>query len=531
MIIKNPYNVIAKHYKLINALLLVPMVYLLLKYRDIARFFRDFVASNYKNVESNLGETYVTSLCLITTGFMIAYNAIMYMAYISKKKNGLMHMITAIAYTVIIILALLFHNTMESLSNIEPTFANFVRDMANLAVLPQYFFIAVTFINAIGFNVKTLRFDRRTGLEVDEDEEEIEIRLGSDDNAGKRNAVRLIRELKYYILENKFVFSIIGIGVVGIILITIYVNLRITNRVYSFNQELTAETFQIALKESYISNVDYQGRVIAPDTYFLVIKMGLRNTSYDTPIDKSVFRIVLGDKVFFPTYDRSDRFADIGKPYNGEVVHTNEENDYVFVYELKEKEVKGTYQLKILNKLKAEDDKILSSYKTINVKPKNLTKKVNLGEVNTGKAISLKETTLGNTTIKISNIKVLPYYEYTYEVCNANKTDCRLAKYNIVPSPGRVLMVMEDEINYDEKCSYYKNTYRKFYEDFVTLRYKPAPITGVDRAITTSAMLDVTPLDLKGERVYEVSNELLTALKIDMVVNIRNWRVIIKVKE
>ena len=529
MIIKNPYNVLAKHYKLINALILIPMIYLLLKYRDIAVFFRSFVASNYKNVESDVLTSYITPLCVFTTIFMTVYNLFMYIAFVAKKKNGLFYLISGIVYAVLIVMMMLFRNSLSGIDTIEATFANFVRDMANLSVIPQYFLVLITVVNASGFNIRTLRFDRKSGLEVNEDEEEIEIKLGNDTNSTKRNMVHFIRELKYYVLENKFVFTILGIVFAAIVLTALYFNIKVKNRVYNFNQEVTADTFNIALKESYICNVDYKGKVIAQDTYFLVVKMGLKNKGPATSIDTSVFRIIIGDTTLFPTYERSFRFVDIGRPYDGEVIQKDEEMDYVFVYELDQSQVKGTYQLKILNTLKAQDGKLESTYKVFNVKPKNLTKKINLGETKPGKEIKLKDTTLGNATMEIESIDIKAYYEYTYEKCI--KDSCTTLKNNIIPSPGTVLMIIKDDIDYDKKSSYYKNTNHKFYEDFVTIIYKPEPIQGIERQEMTSTLKDVTPSELKGVKVFEVSNELLSAEKIKMYVRIRNWYFTIKIKD
>ena len=531
MIIKNPLNVLAKHYKLINALILIPMIYLLLKYRDIAVFFRSFVASNYKNVESDALTSYITPLCVFATVFMVAYNGFMYLAFVTKKKKGLLYLISAIVYIVLIIMLMLFRNTISGLDKVEPTFANFVRDMANLSVIPQYVLVLLTVVSASGFNIRTLRFDRKSGLEVNEDEEEIEIKLGNDKNATKRNMVHFLRELKYYVLENKFVFSILGVVFAIIILTTLYFNIKVKNRVYNINQEVTTDTFNIALKESYICNVDYSGKTIDANTYFLVVKMGLKNNGRAATIDTSVFRITVGDDVLLPSYERSYRFVDIGRPYAGETIQKDEELDYVFVYELKESQVKGNYQMKILNTLKAQDGKLDSTYKVFNVKPKNLTKKINLGEVKTGKEIKLKDTTLGNSTIEIDKISIETYYEYTYDRCvNDN---CYKVKNGIVPSPGTVLMIVKDDINLDKKSSYYKNTQHKFYEDFVTLVLKPAPIQeGVDRNEITSPMKEVTPAELKGKlKVFEVSNELIGAEKIKMLVRIRNWYFTILIKD
>lgn len=521
MIIKNPYNFIAKHYRLITLLTLVPMVYLMLKYRDIAQFFREFIKNGYNTIETNFADTYVTTLTFGALALMVLYNAAMYITLVSKKKGGLFYAIGAITYIVEIVLALLFHGSMSGIKDLDATFVNFVRDMANISVLPQYALIVTTLVIGLGFNIKTLRFEKKSVLSINEDEEEIEIKIGSDGNSAKRNAVHLIRELKYYVLENKLVFSVIGV-VVGIgLLISLFINFRVNNRVYTFNQEVSTNTFNIALKDSYITNVDYRGNVIAKDTYFLAIKIGLENNSLeDTTIDKSVFRITNGKNTYFPTYDRSSRFIDIGKPYEGQIIRYKESGDYVFVYQLNKNQVKSSYKLKILNTLKQENGELKSSYKTINVKPRNITKEINLGDVKVGKAIKLSDTTLGDTTFNIKSFSIEETYSYVEKKCD--EYTCTELKQNIVPSIGHVLMIIEDEIKYDEKSSYYKNSDKDFYGDFISLIIEPAKIADQERNTFISPMKNVTPKNVTGVKVYEVSMDALNAKKIDMLLKIRN---------
>ncbi len=527
MIIKNPINFLAKHYRIITLIMLLPMVYLSFKYRDIAVFFRAFVRDGYKTIETNFADTYVTSLMFGALALMVLFNALMYIMLTTKKKGGLFYGISAIIYIVEIILALLFHGSMSGIKGLDATFANFVRDMANIAVLPNYALIIINLAIGLGFNIKTLRFEKRSLISLD-DEEEIEIKINSEGNTAKKSLVHLIRELKYYVLENKFVFSVIGVVAGAAILIGLFINFRVNNRVYTYNQEVSSKTFNIALKESYITNVDYRGNVIAEDTYFLAVKIGLYNKSMDTTIDTSVFRISVGNTTILPTYDRASRFLDIGKPYEGQVIRYKEEDDYVFVYKLTKKQIKGTYKLKILNNLKAENGKLKSSYKVINVKPKNVTKEIDLGKTKVGKEIKLSDTTLGNTTFNIKNYKILDSYQYDTKTCD--EYGCKYYTQSVVPSVGKVLMVIDDEIKYDEKSSYYKNSYKDFYGDFVSLRIKPQKIGDKERQIFISPMKNVTPQEVTDVKVYEVANDALNAERIDMQLHIRNNIITINLK-
>ncbi len=548
MIIRNPYGFIAKHFKLINLLLLVPLFYITLAMSDIGGFFRDYVAAGYSTPETNFTESYVSALLVGVSVFMLAVNVIFYLIFTSRKKNGWLYLGGAI-YFVIILFALFFFYTIMGqieMGRIEATFANFVRDFAGIVILPIYFFIVATFIKGIGFNIKTFRLDNNADLKLTEDDEdEIELSLGSDNNALKRNVVHVGRELKYYILENKFVFTCVMVLFFGIIGFTAYKTFRINNRTYSVHQAFTMEGFEISVKDSYITNTDFRGTKISDDKYYLAVKIGIFNRKAEAKVDRANFRIYVDDQVLYPTYDKSARFADIGKEYKGDIIAEDGGADYVFVYELTEDQIKYSYQLKILNGLSTENGKLIKKYKNVNIRPQNILKTVNLGEYKMKRMISLNDTTLGKTKFTLSSFDVVPSYPYTYEVCNTefvckehngvqkcqNEKVCIDNTTMLVPSGGKALLIIDDVIMWDETSPYFNLKDKDFYGDFVTIKYTYYT-TGhsSDKMESRAVLKNITPQIIEDKYVYEVPRNLLRAEKIDLVLKIRNKKFTINVK-
>ena len=89
MIIRNPYSFVAKHHRIINLLLIIPMVYLIFKFGDIATFFKDYIAQGYTTHETNFVESYITGLAYLAITFMIIANILLYLIFASKKKEVL----------------------------------------------------------------------------------------------------------------------------------------------------------------------------------------------------------------------------------------------------------------------------------------------------------------------------------------------------------------------------------------------------------------------------------------------------------
>lgn len=535
MIIRNPYSIVVKHYKLINFLLIIPMIYLIFKFGDIATFFKDYIRAGYTTPESDIVESYITGLTFAATIFMLISNILLYIIFTSKKKNNLIYSINVIYYVVLLVGILLFSSTMSSIekNSLDATFANFVRDCSIICYLPLYLQIFFNVTKGVGFNFKTLQFDNNSDLKItEEDEEDIEIKIGSDNNTVKKNLVHTIRELKYYVLENKFVFTCIGIVLLLIIGYGAYKNYQVYNKTYVINQAFNLDNFTLSVKESYITDTDYRGTIITKDKYYLAVRIGLINNGMDTTISNSHFRIYDGNDIIYPSYDKSARFIDIGEAYQGELIREKEEHEYVFVYELTKDQIKNTYQMRILNNLSEKNGKIIKSYRKITVKPHNITKTQGLGVLNYDEEVKLKDTTLGKTNFKIKDLQIATSYNYKYKQCTSQDS-CIDVIDTIVPSTGNILFIVKDEINLDESVPYNNYKYKDFYIDFSTLVYEFDIVSGRDSGtkVRTTSLKNVTPKVLKDTKVYEVPNTMLNASKINLEIRIRNRYMTMVIRE
>lgn len=540
MIIRNPYGFFARHNKIIHLVLLLPLVYLLFSFGDIAGFFKDYISAGYSTPETTIVETYISGFLFFVTFLMAIFNAIIFLILGSKKKNNIFYGIVTVYFLVLLIALLLFGSSMSLIEkeSFDATFANFVRDVANLSHIPLYVVVIIYIAKGVGFNIRTLRFDGGKDLVVsEEDEEDVEISLGSENGSFKRNFIHMIRELQYYVIENKFVVSCIGVVLILILGYQGYNEFQIKNKTYAINQAFVLNNFSLAVKESYITDVDYRGSKIDEGKYYLVVKMGIQNnaTKQNIAIDKGTFRIIVNGENRYPSYDKSSRFIDIGATYQGEPILAGQGDDYVFAYELTEKEIKASYQMKIVSSLTQKNNVIDAKYKKITIKPQNITKSINLKEYKLDKEIKLSDTTLGKTTYKLKDYKLVSSYAYTYDQCNSKGT-CNKITDTVVAKSGKMLLVLDDELIWDESTEYYANSSKDFYGDFVTLKYSfinsNFQSNENSELIKTSITLEnVTPKTLKDKSVYEVPNTLSTAQELKLVIRVRNKHLTLIVKE
>lgn len=531
MIIRKPYGFLIKHFKIIHFLLLVPTLFLLLNFSDIGKFFTEYVANDYKTFEVTVAGKYITLLTYLGIIFMIIANGIIYLLMSKKKTSKLTYGIGIIYYLVLLILTVLFYSTLNSIDakTLDATIINFVTDIAKITPIPGYILLVGYAIKGIGFNFKTMSIDSALELHAsEEDDEEVEIKINSDNYTIKRRVTHLIRELKYYVLENKFVFCCFGAVFIILIGIALYMNFEVYNKKYSIYQAFVLDNFMISVKESYITNVDYSGNVISSDNYFIALKIAIENKSGDPiSIDSSNFRIYTGKEYIYPSYDRSARFIDLGKNYQGNTIAPGTSADYVFVYEVKKEQLKTQYQIKILSALKVEAGELIPSYKIINIKPKNILKEKENGKYKMGKEISLKNSTLGNTSLKIKSIKFSDIYNYDVISCDGVK-NCSSGKYSVAAPSGKTLMIIEDEFVWDENTPYYLNSKKDFYADYSTISYKYETI--LSEISDTTKIVNITPENLKTAKVYQVPGIINSAYKIDFNIQIRNQKYTINLK-
>lgn len=535
MIIKNPYAAVAKNYKVINILLLIPTVYLLIQMTNLAGFFETYVLADYFTAEKDLVEKYIPALTLLMPLVTAILHFVVWLILILKKKKYHYHAISA-GYHLIMFLALVFFYS--SLLNIEmqnmtSTLAGFIRDISDLCIYPFYLLLVMGAVNIVGLNIKTLRFDRHADLKVTEDdEEEIEVKVGTDNIDTKRRVVHILRELRYYLIENKAIFALIIIGICIMIGYRAYLNYEVFNKTYNVNQSFALDNFSLSVKDSYITTVDYRGQRITKDKYYLAIKIGIHNQGEDTKIDKTVFKLYIDNKEVFASYDRASRFLDFGAPYQGEVILADQAKDYVFVYELTEKQLQNSYEMRILNGLRVEDAKLIASYRKINVRPKYLTEIETKSPKKEGEKVKLSASTLEETTYTLKDLHIVTNYKYSYQVC-VTKKKCNMISDTIVPTGGKVLMVVEDDIVYDKSTAYYAFDDKNFYEDFVTLEYTFNINSGMNTGQITQIgnVVDVTPKTLEGVKIFEVPGNVINSYKLNLLITIRNQVYSIKVLE
>ena len=523
MILRKPYKFLIKHFKFIHLLLFVPVLYLIIRTSRIYSFFNSYVSNKY-TYESigNLAGSYINLFMYLAILLIIAIVLAIYYLMKKKEKPTKLYVAFVVYYLILFISLTFFHNVLSELerNDLAANVSRAYRDISLLLTLPQYFFAFYSIFRGLGFDIKQFKFELDLkDLDIsEEDNEEFEFVLGVETYKYKRTIRRFIREFKYYILENKFIFTVLSSVFVLILSTTLYMHYNVYNKSYTKNHNFSHSSFNMNVTDTMITNIDYNGNIINNDKYYLVLQIRIINNSIlDAKLDTDNFRLQIDDGYLVPKLDRSEYFIDFGKTYNGEKISKNTQGIYNLVYELNKKQLKRNYKIKILENIEYKIGDLTAHYKILNIRPKRVFDVEKIKIYKLGKKVDLKDSALNDSSVLVNNYEIIDTYYYDYEVCNND--NCRKLKDYVTSGYGNnniktTLLVLDIKTVLDKDSIYYnaiKNE-KHFYEDYFTVQY------GEYESLTKN----VTPSNLKDKVVLLVPENLKNASNINLIITIRD---------
>ncbi len=533
MIFRKPYGFLIKHFRIIHIILMLLFCYIIYKTKGFLDFFNLYINSGYSTNLTNFAKTYFNFFTFILFAITLSSLIAILFLMLSKKKSCKFYIISVIYYAILLIAAILAYSVLLELqqTSVEANVIRAYRDIFNILYYPQFIFIVFTLLRGIGFDIKNFNFNK--DLEdldlLEEDEEEVELNIDLEGYKAKRKARRTIRELKYYVLENRFVFTCIAVVAALVAVGSLILNFQVYNKRYKLNQSFIFDTFQISYKDSILTNRDYQGKIINENKYYLATILHIKNTT-NTPrqLDTDELKLVVGNEIIYPFLDRSGKFADIAIPYYGNSISGNNEGDYVIVYELTPEQLKTSYTIKILSAVELDEKELIPKYKIIKLKPTIKTKVEDHGTINIQEKLDLSATTLNQSSFTLNNYDITNKYEYSYEFCYLD--DCYLSKDLLILDPqqyyNQTLLVLDADLDIDNTTFYSTDRSMKhnFYTDFITINYT---LNGKEY---NANGIDITPLRVKDKVILRTTADIARAEKVSLKVGFRDQTYTIKLK-
>lgn len=534
MIFKRPYAFLIKYFKLINIAISLLFIYIVYKNYKIVSFFNDYIFNNYSgNFYKNFYLEYISPITTLVFLLIFIGIAIILWLFIYKKKPFKLYVASISYYILLFIFFNIIRNTMITLetSVISAETSRIYRDLSLIFILPQIYFIIFYILRGLGLNINKFNFDKDLKeLEVsNEDNEEVEVTLKKDTVKIRRNIRRYLRELIYYIKENKFLISIISVILLIIITVTIFNNLpqKIDDN-YRVGNSFTYKGVTYHVNDSILTNIDYQGNIITPNKYYLAVFLNISNNNKeDIQLDYNNFRLILNDKNIYPILDKSMKFIDYAKEYNSLIFKKETTMDFALVFELDKEDLKDNYKIKFASGSTLNDDVLVGKHNYIKVNPTKIYEVKTISTSNLQEYVSLDESNLKYTKIKIDNPEITNRYVYNYEVTYNGKTstykDIVFLNYT---KNDKTLLVLDYDYKIDEVVPF-ANTSKSingFVKYFVKIKYI------IDGESYYSEVTDKTPNNLEGKIVLETINKIKDAENIYFAIIIRDKEYLIVIK-
>lgn len=535
MVLKKPYAFIIKHFRAIHLLLLIPILYLIIKTRAIVYFFNSYVTYgytlNFSEVLTNISSHYINILMYIAVIIVLLVFVAMSVILQQKDKPTKLYNICVIYYIAIFILITVcfsLFNAVEA-DTLDDILSRFVRDIGFIVYLSEYVFAGLTLIRGIGFNIKKFNFKSDLeDLEISsEDSEEFEFLVGKDIYQTKRTIRRFFRELKYYYLENKFivhVIVVIGVVVLGTFL---YMNREIKEKVYKENEYFSFGQLNIKVKDSFISDLSNNGKVINKDKSYVILLLELKNRyTEDKEFNQENLGLIVNKKRIQPNLSVGNNFSDYGNPYSGSSIRGESTVNYILVYEIDKYLVNGNFRLESYSRIDTTGGLGIIN-REIKIKPTVVNSNINTTTVNKGTNIALDRTTLKKSSVNIKDYELTNRFEF--QVCRDENncfTDSRSVFNSGSVYNNKTLIVLDYELILDEESTYasLNRDYKSFFNDFLEIKYRYN-----NRDYTTKVNL-LNPENYQDKLIMMVPSEINQAESIYAVITIRNISYQIRLK-
>lgn len=523
MILKKPYAFIIKHFRLIHLMMLACLTYLLMIARDINKLFSSLQASStfiYSGADAYINKSvyYVLLIFLFLSG-------IVFWLLRKKKKPTKLYLFLLIYGFIEIFLFYYEFNLLSILQEnvVESDQLILGKDISTICLLPNYVLMAFCFIRGIGFNLKQFNFSKDVEeLEIaDVDSAEFEVLIGQNNYKYFRFVRRTIRELKYYVLENKF-----GITVFASILLlffSIYGVYYYNTYLKKTSKEETNVINGIAytVRDSYITMKDFNGNELN-DTYkYVVVDLTLfNNTSESKTLNLDDITLSNGALVYYPTLTRNQKFYDFGIPYNeGDLLLPNTSKDVTITFEIPRSTNSRNFALRVQYGLDTSGSKVLTKYRKFDVSSTIVDSDTNYIKTNVNETINTNVVGKNPFNLTITGYSILDSFDNRYVVCK-NVTACNPLSNVIRPvraSSETMLVIDYKGTMYDDaKFTKTFNTYNKVFENYCTINYR---VFNRDYSIKANV---VANSDVEGKIFITMERNLVNATAITLLFEFRD---------
>ena len=442
MILRKPYAFLIKNFKLLHAIMLVLMGFVLFKTLDILSAFDDFFTSQAVLLDSSIPEIVYSASIFILPIFIIVISIILLWVMAVKGKPFKLYISNIAIYVIAIILFIfgrsLFINMTIKVMDVRGV--KLIRDLVTMIFIAQMYPLVRCFVRAVGFDIKQFDFGKDLAeLEIDEkDNEEVEVQVNVDTNKVKRGLNYYRRNIKYFYKEHKLWFRI------GICIFVLIIGSATAFGIYKVNKSnglnvpFTMNGLNIKVTNAFVTRTNYKGNLLKDlneGSSLVVIPFEIKNNSdVDRYLETANIELTVGNHKYRNNLIYKDSITDIGNVYNKDIVGPKEVGYYLLAFIVPTDYLDDNLRLKFITTVDFKRGELSPTYVSFKINPINLdniTDKLNLeNEVTVNKAV-FKDSTFNISKIEMSKRFKIDYkysidkekisgYEYIYAPLETN---------------------------------------------------------------------------------------------------------------
>ena len=425
MILRKPYAVFIKYFKLLHAIMAAFIAFILYGSFRIYNFFRLY-SIDYRTVMGDFSvENYLSGFNYLCAVVVLVLTIVMLSVMIYKQKPKSLYIYNFILYVLVIVLYLFvdssFRNVNSVLLDIRTSKA--LRDFSLIALIFEVLSLILVVVRAIGFDIK--RFDFGTDLQQldisEKDSEEIEVAIEFDKDEIRRNLKGRIRNLKYVYFENKFIINMAFIIISLAISVFVYLNISAYSENYNEGKTFSASGATLNVKDSFILDSTVKGdKLVATEGdmagAIVLVRFQVKGYRTNQTFNTGIATLNVEGLSYNQTVNHAVELYDLGTAYVNQKL-TNEFKTYTLAYEIPSSFVSKKIVLKFNDSNSFVKGKIGAKNILIRLKPTDLRKTGQTFEKKLNETISFEDSILGSSSLVINSFEINNKFKLNYKYC------------------------------------------------------------------------------------------------------------------
>ena len=462
MILRKPYALLIKHFRLIHGILLALTTYLLYRTNIILNFLQEYISTDEIITGIDFTGELFSSFMFSLPFTVIIFLLILLWVMIYKKKKKLYYIYNIYVMIAVLVLYNIGFSMIDILEGqlMDTRTVRLLKDFYLILLIFQGIGVVFTFIRTTGFDIKKFDFAEDL-LEMnitEEDREEFEVDVNFETNIVRRTLRKRFRNFKYFYTENKFYINIFVLILFSFICFTIYMNLTIYNKTYSQDTVFMASDFTMSVTNSYITNKNYKDNIIT-DNNLVIVELNMKANSKEvSKFNQAKAGIKINDKTYYPINNYNKDLIDLGEVYNNQNISNEEFQKILLVYEIPKNEKLEKMTFSYIDTIERRGNKMNPKYIKVKLNPYNLEENEKITNINLGNVVKLNEMLLGKTILYLMNLEISERFKIDYTTCFSGKC---YDMYEYLNPPtntnyDKALLKIEGILNIDKEI---KNNY------------------------------------------------------------------------